>query len=310
MDLVFLGTPQFAVPTLEALIAVGHNVKAVYTQPDRPSGRGQELAQSAVKKAALAHGIAVLQPERIRRPEEIAKLAEFNVPAMVVVGYGQILPQAVIDLAPHGIINVHGSLLPKYRGAAPIQWAIANGEVTTGVTTMRINAGMDTGDMLLKAEMAILPDDTSPTLAGRLSRLGAELLIETLKGIEAGTIQAIPQDHTKASYAPILKKEDGRIDFNRTAGEIADRLRGFNPWPGAYTTFRGTPWKILAAHAAEDKVAGIPGEIHVIRKSIFVSCKNGTLLEVAELQQEGRKRITSDAFVNGQRPILGEIFGG
>ena len=310
MDLVFLGTPEFAVPTLEALIAAGHNVKAVYTQPDRPSGRGQELAQSAVKKAAVAHSIPVLQPERIRRPEEIARLAEFNVPAMVVVGYGQILPQAVIDLAPHGIINVHGSLLPKYRGAAPIQWAIASGEVTTGVTTMRINAGMDTGDMLLKAELAILPDDTSPTLAERLSRLGAALLIETLKGMEAGTIDAIPQDHSKASYAPILKKEDGRIDFNRSAAEIADRLRGFNPWPGAYTTFRGTPWKLLAAHAAEDKVAGIPGEIHAIRKSIFVSCKNGTLLEVAELQQEGRKRITSDAFVNGQRPISGEIFGG
>lgn len=310
MDLVFLGTPQFAVPTLEALIATGHNVKAVYTQPDRPSGRGQELAQSAVKKAAVAHGLPVLQPERIRRAEEIAKLAEFNVPAMVVVGYGQILPQAVIDLAPLGIINVHGSLLPQYRGAAPIQWAIANGEVTTGVTTMRINAGMDTGDMLLKAEFAILPDDTSPALAERLSILGAELLIETLKGIEAGTIRAIPQDHAKATYAPILKKEDGRIDFNRTAAEIANRLRGFNPWPGAYTTFRSTPWKILAAHEATETMAGIPGEIHSIRKAIFVSCKNGTLLEVTELQQEGRKRITADAFVNGQRPISDEIFGG
>ena len=309
MDLVFLGTPQFAVPTLEALVTAGHNVKAVYTQPDRPSGRGQELAQSAVKKSALTHGLLVLQPERIRCPEEITKLGEFNVPAMVVVGYGQILPQSVIDLAPLGIINVHGSLLPQYRGAAPIQWAIANGELTTGVTTMRINAGMDTGDMLLKAEIEILPDDTSPTLAERLSKLGADLLIETLKGIEIGMIHAIPQEHAQATYAPILKKEDGRIDFSRTAAEIANRLRGFNPWPGAYTTYRGTPWKILAAHAANDSTKGNPGEIYAIRKGIFVSCNNNTLLEVTELQQEGRKRITAEAFVNGQRPISGEVFG-
>ena len=310
MDLVFLGTPPFAVPTLEALIAAGHHVKAVYTQPDRPSGRGQELSQSAVKKAALAHNLPVLQPERVRLPEEIAKLAEFRVPVMVVVGYGQILPQAVIDLAPLGIINVHGSLLPKYRGAAPIQWAIANGESHTGVTTMRINAGMDTGDMLLKAEMEIQPDDTSTTLAGRLSLLGAELLIETLKGLETGTIAPIPQDHSEATYAAILKKEDGRIDFSRTAGEIANRLRGFTPWPGAYTTFRGTQWKILSARPTVDTVVGTAGEVRPIGKRVFLICGNDTLLEVIELQQDGRKRITAEAFLNGQRPVGGETFGG
>ena len=310
MDLVFLGTPPFAVPTLEALIAAGHSVKAVYTQPDRPSGRGQELTQSAVKKAALAHNLPVLQPERVRLSEEIAKLAEFRVPVMVVVGYGQILPQGVIDLAPLGIINVHGSLLPKYRGAAPIQWAIANGESHTGVTTMRINAGMDTGDMLLKAAMEILPDDTSTTLAGRLSLLGAELLIETLKGLEDGTIAAVPQDHSEATYAAILKKEDGRIDFSRTAAEIDNRLRGFTPWPGAYTTFRGTQWKILSARLAADVVAGVPGEIHPVGKSVFLICGNNTSLEVIELQQDGRKRITAEAFLNGQRPVGGETFGG
>ena len=310
MDLVFLGTPQFAVPTLEALIAAGHNVKAVYTQPDRPSGRGQELAQSAVKKAALAHGLPVLQPERIRRPEEIAKLSEFGVPAMVVVGYGQILPQAIIDLAPLGIINVHGSLLPKYRGAAPIQWSIANGETRTGVTTMRINAGMDTGDMLLKAELEILPGDTSPTLAERLSALGARLLIDTLHGLEAGSIMAKPQDHAEATYAPILKKEDGRIDFSRPAQQIVDRLHGFTPWPGAYTSFRGSQWKILAATADESKSEGIPGQIQAAGKHLLICCGVQTVLEITELQQEGRKRITAEAFLNGQRPTENEIFGG
>ena len=310
MDLVFLGTPQFAVPTLEALIAAGHNVKAVYTQPDRPSGRGQELAQSAVKKAALSHGLPVLQPERIRRPEEIAKLSEFGVPAMVVVGYGQILPQAIIDLAPLGIINVHGSLLPKYRGAAPIQWSIANGETRTGVTTMRINAGMDTGDVLLKAELEILPGDTSPTLAERLSALGARLLIDTLHGLEAGSIMAKPQDHAEATYAPILKKEDGRIDFSRPAQQIVDRLHGFTPWPGAYTSFRGSQWKILAATADESKSEGIPGQIQAAGKHLLISCGVQTVLEITELQQEGRKRITAEAFLNGQRPTENEIFGG
>ncbi len=310
MEVVFLGTPPFAVATLEAILKAGHTVKAVYTQPDRPSGRGQELAQSAVKKAALAHGLPVLQPERIRRPEEIARLAEFKVPAMVVVGYGQILPQAVIDLAPLGIINVHGSLLPKYRGAAPIQWAIANGEHITGVTTMRINAGMDTGDMLLKAELGIVSTDTSITLGGRLAVLGADLLVESLAGLENNSIPAIPQDHTQATNAPILKKEDGRIDFERTAGQISCRLRGFTPWPGATTSFRGTPWKVLTAHVVDDKLAGPTGTINALGRRLLVSCGGNTVLEVVELQQEGRKRIAADAFLNGQRPVAGEKFGG
>lgn len=310
MEVVFLGTPSFAVATLEAILKAGHTVKAVYTQPDRPSGRGQELAQSAVKKAALAHGLPVLQPERIRRPEEIAKLAEFNVPAMVVVGYGQILPQAVIDLAPLGIINVHGSLLPKYRGAAPIQWAIANGEQITGVTTMCINAGMDTGDMLLKSELEILPTDTSITLGERLAVLGANLLVETLAGLENNSISAIPQDHAQATHAPILKKEDGRIDFERTAAQISCRLRGFTPWPGATTSFRGIPWKVLATHVVDDEVAGPAGSINALGRRLLVSCGGSTVLEVVELQQEGRKRIAADAFLNGQHPVAGEKFGG
>ena len=310
MEVVFLGTPPFAVATLEAILKAGHTVKAVYTQPDRPSGRGQELAQSAVKKAALAHGLPVLQPERIRHPEEIAKLAEFKVPAMVVVGYGQILPQAVIDLAPLGIINVHGSLLPKYRGAAPIQWAIASGEHVTGVTTMRINAGMDTGDMLLKAELEILATDTSITLGERLAVLGADLLVETLAGLENNSIPAIPQDHAQATHAPILKKEDGRVDFERTAAQISCRLRGFTPWPGATTSFRGISWKVLTAHVVDDKLAGPSGTINALGRRLLVSCGGSTVLEVVELQQEGRKRIAADAFLNGQRPVAGEKFGG
>ena len=310
MDLIFLGTPLFAVASLEAILKAGHTVKAVYTQPDRPSGRGQELAQSAVKQAALRHGLPVFQPERIRRPEEIARLAVFQVPAMVVVGYGQILPQALIDLAPLGIINVHGSLLPKYRGAAPIQWAIASGETVTGVTTMRINAGMDTGDMLLKAETPISVSDTALILGERLAALGADLLVETLAGLEKNTIQAMPQDHALATHAPVLKKEDGRVDFNRNAADISCRLRGFTPWPGATTSFRGTPWKILAAHAVVEPLPLEPGAIQANGKRLLISCGGSTVLEVVELQQEGRKRISADAFLNGQQPVAGERFGG
>ncbi|MEP6540369.1 MAG: methionyl-tRNA formyltransferase, partial [Bryobacteraceae bacterium] len=239
MRLVFLGTPRFAAPSLEKLVEAGHDVAAVFTQPDRPKGRGQQTAMSPVKEAALRLGITVHQPERVRRPESVELLREYQTEVMVVVGYGQIIPQVIIDMPRHGIINVHGSLLPKYRGAAPLQWAVANGETHTGVTTMRIDAGLDTGDMLLKAETGIGPAETSVELGERLAVTGADLLLKTLENLAAGTLTAEKQNDADATYAPILKKEDGLVDWHLPASGIYNRFRGLQPWPGTYTTFRG-----------------------------------------------------------------------
>ena len=248
MDLVFCGTPLFAVPTLEKLVAAGFGVKLVATQPDRPSGRGMALAASPVKQAALALGLPVTQPEKIKNNEEFRALLESIAPeAIIVVGYGRIIPQWMIDLPRLGNINLHASLLPKYRGAAPIQWAIARGDTVTGVTTMRIDAGLDTGDILLQADECIKPEDTALTLAPRLAQTGAELMIRTLAGLKNGTIVPRSQDDTLATLAPILKREDGLIDFSRNAVDAWNRLRGFQPWPGAFTSFRG---KTLQIHAA------------------------------------------------------------
>jgi methionyl-tRNA formyltransferase len=309
MRLVFMGTPRFAVPTLEAVIAAGHQLAAVYTQPDRPKGRGQQLAPSPVKQCALAHGIPVYQPERIRRPEIVAELAAMRADAMVVVGYGQIIPQSIIDLPPLGIVNVHASLLPKYRGAGPIQWAIANGETITGVTTMRIDAGLDTGDMLLKRETRIEPEETAIELGERLSRIGADLLVETLQGLASGSIQPEPQDSTQASYAPILKKEDGRIDWSQPAGQIHNRIRGFLPWPGAYTTFRGQILHIWRSRVSEVTVNAPPGAIIASAGQILVACGDGGAIECVELQLEGRKKLPASAFLNGQRLLNLETLG-
>src|SRR6476661_7481155 len=215
MRVVFLGTPEFAVPTLDALASGAHEILAIYTQPDRPKGRGGQLAASPVKNAAIRLKLPVFQPERIRRPENVATLEALLPDVIVVVGYGQIIPQSIIDIPRHGILNVHASLLPKYRGAAPIQWAVANGDTETGVTIMRIDAGLDTGDMLLKWITPILPNETTPELSGRLATAGASLLIEALQEIEAGTAEYTPQNGSQTSYAPILKKEDGRIDWSQ-----------------------------------------------------------------------------------------------
>jgi methionyl-tRNA formyltransferase len=235
MELIFLGTPTFAVPTIERIVGAGHRVSAVFTQPDRPKGRGGQLNASPVKQAALRLGLPVHQPERIRRPEVVEQLKQMRPDAMVVVGYGQIIPQTIIDIPPRGIINVHASLLPKYRGAAPIQWAVANGETRTGVTTMKIDAGLDTGDMLLKWETGIGPEEDALELGNRLAEAGAELLVETLRDNPL----PVKQDPAEATYAPILKKEDGEIDWNWPAEKIFNRSRGFLPWPGAYSFFRG-----------------------------------------------------------------------
>ena len=298
MRLIFLGTPAFAAPTLEAIVAAGHEVRTVVTQPDRPSGRGQHLMPPPVKEAALRLGLTVYQPERVRRPEAVEHLRALGAEAMVVVGYGQIIPQVIIDMAPRGIINVHASLLPKYRGAAPVQWAIINGETRTGVTTMQIDAGLDTGDMLLKAETGIGPDENAVELGKRLAAMGAELLVETLYGLERGTIQPQKQDPAAATYAPILKKEDGLIDWSQTAPAIHNRARGLEPWPGAYTRFRGQKLHIWRSHAWETG-GGPPGCLAGL-KPPRVFCGSGSL-ELVEVQLEGRKRISAADFVNGQR---------
>lgn len=310
MRLVFCGTPQFAVPTLEGLVEAGHSTMLVVTQPDRPQGRGMEVALSPVKEAAVRLNIPVTQPEQIKNNEEFrGQLAASRPDAIVVVGYGRIIPQWMIDLPPHGNLNLHASLLPKYRGAAPIQWAIASGERATGVTTMRIDAGLDTGDILLQREVPIPPDDTAETLAPRLALIGADLMAETLQGLEAGRIRSTPQDHTKATLAPILKKEDGRIDFRRTADEIYNRLRGFQPWPGAFTSFRGRKLRVCRATPAESTAGKTPGEISIREGRLFAACGHSTTLELIEVQVEGKRRMTAADFINGYHPAAGEKLG-
>jgi methionyl-tRNA formyltransferase len=299
MTLVFLGTPSFAVPTLERIVQAGHHVLAVFTQPDRPKGRGGELSTSPVKASAQKLSLPIHQPERIRKPEPVEQLKQMRPDAMVVVGYGQIIPQSIIDIPPHGIINVHASLLPKYRGAAPIQWAIANGESSSGVTTMRIDAGLDTGDMLLKWETPIGPQETAVELGQRMSLAGADLLVQTLAGIEAGTIHPQPQDNPQASLAPILKKEDGEVDWSWPALKIFNRARGFLPWPGAYSYFRGQLFHIWKARVADEPADGPPGRLMPLKKRLLVSSGEAGALELMEVQIEGRKRMPVEAFLNG-----------
>jgi methionyl-tRNA formyltransferase len=340
MRLIFLGTPAFAVPTLDRIVAAGHEVVTVVTQPDRPSGRAQQPTPPPVKEAALRLGLPVYQPERVRRPEAVEHLRALGAEAMVVVGYGQILPQLIIDLTPRGIINVHASLLPKYRGAAPIQWAIINGETWTGVTTMQIDVGLDTGDMLLKQQTHILPEETAIELGERLAEMGANLLIETLGELRQGKIVPEKQDPAKATYAPILNKEDGVIDWSQPALAIHNRVRGLQPWPGAYTTFRGRTlhvWKsraLFSVGQVGDPQIGVvvwqppvtpeprpngatvkvcppppppPGRIQMM-EPLVVSCGSGAL-HLLEVQLEGRKRMTAADFARGQRLTQNEVLG-
>ncbi|HTM61743.1 MAG TPA: methionyl-tRNA formyltransferase [Burkholderiales bacterium] len=311
MKLIFCGTPQFAVPTLEHLVRAGYEVPLVVTQPDRPKGRGGELAAPPVKQAAQALELRVIQPEKIKQNAEFrAELEAARPRAIIVVGYGRIIPQWMIDLPALGNLNVHASLLPKYRGAAPIQWAIANGEAVTGVTTMRIDAGLDTGDILLQAAMPIRASDTAVTLGPRLAELGAALLIETLQRLDAGTLTPTPQDHPQASLAPILKKEDGLVDWRRSAMDTWNRFRGFQPWPGAYTSFRGKGLQITDARPAHESSKLAPGEMAVADRKLLVGCGAESALEVLELQPEGKKRMGVGDFVNGYRPQAGERLGG
>jgi methionyl-tRNA formyltransferase len=295
MVLIFLGTPAFAVPTLERIVDAGHHVVAVFTQPDRPKGRGGQLSAPPVKEAALRLGLPVHQPERIRHADVVAQLKQMNPDAMVVVGYGQIIPQSIIDMPKLGILNVHASVLPKYRGAAPIQWAVANGETRTGVTIMKIDAGLDTGDMLAKWETEIGSEETALELGIRLSDAGAQLLVETLRDNPT----PVKQDPNEATLAPILKKEDGEIDWNWPAAKIFNRSRGFQPWPGAYSYFRGQMFHIWKSRVSGEALQGEPGLMSAMEKRLLIACGERTELELIEVQIEGRKRMSGTAFMNG-----------
>jgi methionyl-tRNA formyltransferase len=308
MRLIFCGTPDFAVPTLERLIAEDFAIDLVVTNPDEPSGRGYELKTPPVKQVALRSGLEVFQPARLKDPTTVEFLSRFRPDAIVVVAYGHIIPKWMIELPRFGCINLHASLLPKYRGAAPIQWALIRGETLTGVTTMRIDEGLDTGDILLKREVAIRDEDTTETLRERLSLLGADLIVETLHQLEREVLQPQPQDHTRATRAPILKKEDGRIDWVLPAREIWNRIRGLRPWPGAYTTFRGKNLHIWAAGrpGPGEPCHLEPGTLVAEHGRLLVACGQGTLLEAKEIQLEGRKRLPAPEFLNGVRLLPGE----
>jgi methionyl-tRNA formyltransferase len=307
LSLVFCGTPRFAVPTLETL-AAAFNVRLVVTQPDRPKSRGLELVASPVKQSALQLGLPITQPDKIKVNDEFrAHLTALNPDAIVVVGYGRIIPQWMLELPRLGNINLHASLLPKYRGAGPIQWAIARGETVTGVTTMRIDAGLDTGDILLQREIPIAPDDTAETIAPHLAAIGAELTVETLRGLDSGTIQPRPQNHTQATLAPILKKEDGRVDFSLSAPEIFNRIRGFQPWPGVFTRFHGKNLQIWKASPANNALP--PAQLHVEGHRLLAGCGSNSSLELLEVQLEGKQRMSGSDFLNGYRPKPGEKLG-
>lgn len=308
MKLVFCGTPQFAVPTLEALIQT-HEIGLVVTQPDRPQGRGLELAAAPVKQTAQKHGFRIEQPDKIKNNAEFRALLEsIAADAVIVVGYGRIIPPWMLTLPKYGNINLHGSLLPKYRGAAPIQWAIANGERVSGATTMLLNAGLDTGDILLQRELGIEPDETAITYGRRLAEIGADLMIETLRSVEKGAITPRPQDHNQASLAPILKKEDGKADFSLPAEVIYNRLRGFQPWPGCFTSFRGKKLSIAAAKPHQESQKLSFGEIFVEGDRVLIGCREGTL-EVLEVQPEGKRKMSIGDFVRGYRPHERERLG-
>ena len=308
MRVVFMGTPAFAVPSLSALVTAGHSVELVITQPDRPVGRKQTLTPPPVKVRAAELGLPVFQPRRVKSADSFEKLQGIAPDVIVVVGYGQIIPQRILDLPPHGCINVHASILPKYRGAAPINWAIANGETKTGVTTMKLVFKLDAGDMLLKCETPIGPEETAEQLFERLAPMGAELLIETLAGLEAGNVVAEPQREDKATFAPILKREDGEIDWNLAASRIYDRLRGFTPWPGVYTYFRDRRLQIHGAQALDEAGLG-PGRVSTQDSRLRVGCGESSSLAVDEVQPEGKKRIAASDFVRGYRPEEGELLG-
>lgn len=309
LKVLFMGTPDFAVPTLEALCNSDYEVIGVVTQPDKPKGRGKSVQMTPVKECALKYDIPVFQPIKIREEENVAKLEELDIDFMVVVAFGQILPKSILDIPKYGCINVHSSLLPTYRGAAPIQWTIINGESKTGITTMFMDEGIDTGDILLQEETPIYDDDTGGSLHDRLADMGAKLLIKTLDGLKAGTIKRIKQDDSKSNYVGMLNKNMGKMNFTKSALELERLVRGLNPWPSAYTSINGKMFKIWAAKAIEDadKYQDVQGGtiVEINKSSIIVKTSKG-LLELFEVQLEGKKRMLVEDFLRGYQVKVGE----
>lgn len=309
MKVVFMGTPDFSVPTLEKIIEAGHEVIGVVTQPDKAKGRGKKVLFSPVKEKALEHNLPVYQPRRAREPEFIEEMRALNPDVMVVVAFGQILPKDILDIPKYGCVNVHASLLPKYRGAAPIQWAVINGEAVSGVTTMQMDVGLDTGDMLLKAEVPLAEDETGGSLFDKLSTLGGELLIETLDKIEAGDIHPEKQDDSQAGeYARTLDKALGNVDFSMSAVSIERLIRGLNPWPSAYTFYNGKTMKLWKAEIVPGTDAN-PGQIIFVDKQSFTVQTGEGGLRIMELQLEGKKRMEAGAFLRGCALSVGEMLG-
>ena len=311
MRIAFMGTPEFAVPSLTALLDAGYEVVGVFTQPDRPSGRGNKLTACPVKQLAVSRGIPVFQFEKIRRREGREALEALHPDLCVTAAFGQILSQRILDIPPLGTVNVHASLLPAYRGSAPINWCIALGEKVAGVTTMFTDIGIDTGDMALRAETGIGPLETAGELTERLSHLGAQVLLDTLRAIERGDCPRVKQDEEKMSHQPMLSREDGKIDWTMSAREIGCRVRGFNPWPGTFTTCEGGTMKLWLAREAEgDPRTGAPGEVleASAKKGLFIACGSG-VLEVLELQAPGAKRMQAKSYLMGKTIPVGTLLG-
>ena len=299
MRVVFMGTPDFAVGALEALLASHHEVVAVVTQPDKPSGRGKALQFTPVKKVALEADIAVFQPQRVREAEFLEKLKDIEAEVIAVVAFGQIIPKNILEMKRFGCINVHGSLLPKYRGAAPIQWAILNGESESGVTTMQMNEGLDTGDILLTTTLRLAEKETGGSLFDKLKLAGAKLLVETLDALEAGTLTPLKQGETTTEYAKMLKKEMGQIDWSKDARQIERLIRGLNPWPSAYTYLDGKTLKIWQAEVCEMNEEAAPGTILAVTQEVLLVQTGKGVLAIKELQLEGKKRMDTGAFLRG-----------
>ena len=309
MRLLYMGTPEIAAPALTALLEAGYEVVGVVTQPDKPRGRGKNMQFPPVKERALAHGLRVYQPARVRDEEFLAEMERLKPDVVVVMAYGQILPQRFLDIPPYGCINIHASLLPKYRGAAPIQWAVIDGEENTGLTTMRMNGGLDTGDMIDRVTVLLEPGETGESLYDKLMELAGGLIVETLKKIEAGTARYEKQDDSQASYAKMLRKEMGRIDFTRSAQEIERLIRGLNPWPSAYTSLQGKTLKIWEAGVKEGKTAYAPGTVCSVASDSFCVQTGQGILEILEVQLEGKKRMGAGAFLRGYEIKSGELLG-
>jgi methionyl-tRNA formyltransferase len=312
MRIVFCGTPEFGLPTLRCLLTEpDFTVEAVVTQPDRPRGRGQSISSSPIKDAAIEAGVTVYQPEKVRSESAQDFFRRVAPDAVVIIAYGQIIPATLIAMPRLGWINLHASLLPKYRGAAPIAWAIANGETQTGLTTMQIDPGMDTGPMLLRRAIEIGAEETAPELAQRMAEMGAPLVTDSLRKLERGEISPIPQDSSQASYAPKLEKEHGRITWDTPVEQIYNRMRGFAPWPGAYTAFRGQSAHIWGrpAPSATAGTTEAPGTLFAGGGAVYVVCGGGSCLSLEGVQLEGRKRITAREFIHGARLLPGERFG-